>query len=329
MLPSSVSHKLRWISAAIIGAALVAGCASSKKRTTPVLEDVAYEIDRWQYLGRRGRQITTDHYEVYTTLSDPVLLEAIPQVVETAYLFYRQLVPSAREPQERMQVYLFARRAEWAAFTRHLAGPRAETLLKVRQGGYSERGISVAEYVSHSVTFPLLTHEGFHQYLYHCVGRRVPAWLNEGLAVLCEGQRWGDVGLREFDPWYNPSRRNTLADVMLRDKLFALDELLRMNAGQVVGGSTREIGAYYGQVWALMLFLREGEDGMYAERFTRLLHALGSQDLEHAARAAHLGSSRSDFNFGRELFCGFITDDLATFERQYTAFLEKKILSAR
>ena len=50
-----------------------------------------------------------------------------------------------------------------------------------------ERGITVAEYVSHAVTFPLLTHEGFHQFLYHCAYPRVPAWLNEGLAVMCEG----------------------------------------------------------------------------------------------------------------------------------------------
>jgi hypothetical protein len=249
--------------------------------------------------------------------------------METAYLFYRELVPTAREPEQPMPVYLFARRAEWADFTKRFGPQRARTLLKVRNGGYMERGVTVAEYVSHAVTFPLLTHEGFHQFLFHCAHPHVPAWLNEGLAVLCEGQRWGNAGLTEFDPWHNPQRRNTLAEVLLRDELFSLDELLRINAGHVVGGSTRKISAYYGQVWALTLFLREGEEGKYAEGFARLLNALGSSDLENYARAYHVQSSRQSYNFGRDLFCNFISDDLETVEREYLTFMRQRILGAR
>ena len=314
--------------ALVAGVTFMLGCAGSRK-TTPVLEDVPFEIETWQYGGHDGRRITSEHYEIHTTLTDEVLLEALPQVVETAYLFYRELVPASREPQRRMQVYLFARRSEWVAFTRRFGQRRAKTLLKVRRGGYMERGITVAEYVSHAVTFPLLTHEGFHQYLYYCANRRVPAWLNEGLAVLCEGQRWGNVGLKEFDPWHNPVRRNMLAEALLRDDLFSLDELLRINAGHVVGGSTRRVGAYYGQVWMLVLFLREGEEGKYAESFARLLEALGSKDLEDYARAYHVKSARHSYNFGRELFCNFISDDLETVEREYLAFLRRRILGGR
>ena len=328
MLSIPAPQTLRLVPAAVVLLALAGGCTSVHK-TTPVLEDVAYEIDRWGYGGRFGRELTTDHYEIRTTIDDPVLLEAIPQVVETAYLFYRELVPSAREPEERMQVYLFARREEWVDFTKRFAGPRAQVLLKVRNGGYSERGVSVAEYVSHSITFPLLTHEGFHQYLYHCVDGRIPAWLNEGLAVLCEGQRWSNSGLQEFDPWYNPTRRNALADVILRKELFPLDELLCINAGHVVGGSAREIGAYYGQVWALMLFLREGQEGKYAEPFARLLQTIGQQDLDDFARAAYVSANDGEFNLGRELFRSFISDDIETVEREYKEFLNREILNAR
>jgi hypothetical protein len=304
------------------------GCASSKS-ATPVLTDVPFEIQEWEYQGRPGRLVTTEHYKIHATLDDEVLLEALPQAMETAYLFYRQLVPSAREPERHMPVYLFARRGEFASFTKRIAGPRAKTLLKVRRGGYMERGVSVAEYVAHSVTFPLVAHEGFHQYLHHCVSRRVPAWLNEGLAVCCEGQRWSNVGLKEFDPWYNPGRRNTLAEALLRNDIFPLEELLRINAGHVVGGSTREINAYYAQVWALMLFLQEGADGKYADGFARLLNTLGTQDLEPFARAAHLKSTRGPYNYGRELFCNFISDDLETVQGEYVAFMRENVLAAR
>jgi len=304
------------------------GCAGSRN-ATPVLRDVPFEIEAWQYRGNPGQRITTEHYEIYTTLRDEVLLTSLPQAMETGYLFYRQLVPTAREPAQRMPVYLFARRSEWADFTRRLAGPRARTLLKVRRGGYTERGVAVIEYVAHSITFPLVAHEGFHQYVHHCVNRRVPAWLNEGLAVLCEGQRWDSVGLKEFDPWHNPTRRNTLAEALLRKEIRPLDELLQISAGHVVGETTRKIGTYYAQLWALVLFLQEGQEGKYAESFTRLRNTLGSQDLEPFARAAHVKSTYATYSFGRELFCNFISDDLEAVQREYTAFLRQKILGGR
>lgn len=307
---------------------LVGGCASAKK-TPPVLEDVPFRMEPWQYRGSSGRLITTEHYAMYTTLDDFVLLESLPQAMEMAYRYYRELVPSAREPERPMPVYLFAQRDEFASFTRRFAGPRAKTLLKVRRGGYSERGVSVIEYVTHSVTFPLVGHEGFHQYVHHCVPARVPAWLNEGLAVVCEGQRWSDVGLKEFDRWYNPSRRNVLASALVREETFPLDELLRINAGHVVGGSTRRIGTYYAQLWALMLFLQEGEEGRYAEGFTRLRDALGSENLELVAEAAHVSAADRTYSYGRALFAHFISDDLETVEREYTAFMRARILGGR
>lgn len=308
---------------------LVLSACGGAPKSAPAGADVRFESESWRYQGRLGRRLTTAHYEVYTTLDDQVLLDAIPQALESAYQFYRQLVPTAREPQRRMPVYLFARRSEWADFTRRLAGPRAATLLKVRRGGYTERGVAAAEYVSHATTFPLLAHEGFHQFVDHCLGQRLPAWLNEGLAVLCEGQRWGAGGLEGFDPWHNPTRREALAEALLRNELYPLPELLRLSAGQVVGDSARRVGTYYAQLWALMLFLREGEQGRYAAGFDRLRQALGTQDLTPLAQAAFVSSAAPTCDFGCELFRSFIHDDLATVEQQYAAFMRRQVLGQR
>ena len=290
------------------------------------MTDVHFKLEDWRYAGAVGKKITTEHYEIHTTLTDSVLIEALPQAMETAYHFYRELVPTASDVEKPMKMYLFARRSEWANFTRRFGPRRARVLMKIRRGGYMESGITVAEYVSHAVTYPLLTHEGFHQFLYHCGYPRVPAWLNEGVAVYCEGQRWTARGLAEFDPWHNPVRRNTLAERLLRDDLFSLEELLRINAGSVVGGSNKKINAYYGQVWALVLFLREGAEGKYADGFQRLLEALGTRDLEQYARAGHLKSGRGSYNFGRDLFRCFISDDLESVEREYREFMREKFL---
>jgi hypothetical protein len=235
-------------------------------------------------------------------------------------------VPPAHEAEGRMKVYLFASRGQWESFTRRFTGPRAAIFLKVRNGGYSEQGVSVIEYIAHQVTFPLLAHEGFHQYLHHYVNEQIPSWLNEGLAVYCEGQRWGTSQLKEFDPWYNPKRRNDLAEAVVAGRLHPLRELLETDAGKIIEGSDQSVGAYYSQVWALMLFLQNGVNGKYAASFQRLLGELGKADLRQYARTAHIWSDRESYNFGEALFRSFISDDLETAEREYVAFIRERLV---
>lgn len=298
----------------------LAGCAAPRARPP-----VQYESKPWTFAKLPGIKLTTEHYEIYTTLRDEVLRAALPDFVEAAYENYTRLVPPARTPDERMKVYLFASRDQWEAFTRRFTGPQAKVFLQVRNGGYSERGVSVIEYVRHEITFPLFAHEGFHQYVYHTVDAPIPAWLNEGLAVVCEGQRWGSQTIDRFDPWYNPTRRNDLADAIAGDRLHPLRKLLSTDAGRIIGGSSRAVGAYYAQLWALILFLREGTGGKYAADFQRLLDSLGRGELEAHARAAHIGSESPEFNFGAEVFRGFISADLDALESEYQAFMRQRL----
>ena len=303
--------------------AMVVGCGAA--RHEPVV--VPHEIEPWNYGPWEGHKLTTAHYEVYTTVSDLVLVGAFPGLIEGAYEYYQQLVPSRRQPAERMKVFLFATRTQWAHFTRRLTGRRAKVFLKIRNGGYSERGVSVMQYVAHQITFPLLAHEGFHQYLHHCVNPDVPAWVNEGLAVVCEGQRWTTGGLERFDRSYNPLRRNQLGEALMRDRLFSLEELLGTHAGRVVHETSARVATYYAQVWMLTLFLWEGQDGKYAAGLENLLHSLGSPDLQRRLRAELVWGERRTMSRGEALFRSFITDDLETFEREYLAFMRERILN--
>lgn len=300
------------------------GCAERNGAPAAVV-DVPTDQRDWTFADHRGKVITTPNYEIFTTVKEETLLATLPQVVETAYAYYRYLVPTAHEPTERMKIYLFAQRAEWAEFTRRFAGPRSETLLKIRNGGYMENGVAAIEYVAHQTTFPILTHECFHQFLHHCANPRVPAWLNEGLAVVCEGQRWGRVGLREFDPWHNPQRRNALAEALQKNEIFPLQRLVRMNAGHVVGGSNQKIATYYSQVWALNLFLHNGAGGRYREGYQKLLGELSSPQLESIGEAAYVGQE-GRFSLGEALFRRFISDDFDTVEREFVAFMREKTL---
>ncbi|MGD8454024.1 MAG: hypothetical protein PVJ57_19595 [Phycisphaerae bacterium] len=304
---------------------IATGCGPSRPQRVPV----SYEVTGWEFGGAPGQKLTTPHYDVYTTVTDPVLVKAFPELLERAFAFYQELVPLDREPEQRMQVYLFATREQWAYFTRRLTGPRAEVFLRIRNGGYSEGGISVIQYVAHQVTFPLLAHEGLHQYLHHCVRTDVPAWLNEGLAVTCEGQRWTGDGLDAFDRWYNPARKNQLAEALLRKRLFPLQELLATHAGKVVHETSSRVATYYAQVWALTLFLTEGEDGKYAERFDQLRHALSSPELDQrlATEQVFVEGGRR-LSRGEALFRSYISDDVAAVEREYLAFMRERILGS-
>lgn len=312
-----------------LGAALVllSGCASLKGGPEHVA--AAYEAEPWEYGGQPGRKLTTTHYEIFTTLGDPNLVRTLPDLMETAFTRYQERVPAGRKPDARMQVYLFASRAQWADFTRRFTGPRAALFLKVRNGGYSERGVSVIEYTRHQTTFPLMTHEGFHQYVYHYVSDQVPAWLNEGLAVMYEGQRWIGSGAPLFDAWYNPARQNTLAEAVLANKLFPLSELLDTNAGNVVHRSSRTVGTYYAQLWALMLFMEEGAGGKYAAGYRKMLASLSAPDLEQYARASFIWSPSTRYSFGEALFRAFVADDVEQFEAEFHDFLRNKFITRR
>jgi len=314
----------RWMACGVLMLGTLGGCTTPRSSTK-----VPYESEAWRFNDAEGSKLTTEHYEIYTTLRDPVLIEALPAFVEGAYEQYTRLIPPVRAPEERMKVYLFVSRGQWAAFTRKFTGSRARVFLQVRNGGYSERGVSVIQYVTHSVTFPLFAHEGWHQYLYHCVNTKVPAWLNEGLAVICEGQRWDQHGLKEFDPWYNPLRRNDLSQALIANRLYPLRRLLETHAGEVIQGSTQGVATYYAQLWALILFLREGQQGKYAAPFNRMLADLGTSQAEQRARTAHIWSERSAFNFGEALFRAYISEDLESVEQEYFAFLRERFFARR
>lgn len=298
------------------------GCANREKR-----DPITFDTQPWQYGRFAGVQLTTDHYKIYTTLDEPMLTNALPEFAERFYEHCATLIPPSHQPDDRAPIYVFTTRGQWEAFTRRFTGDRAHLYLQVRNGGYSERGTAVIEYVTHQATFALLAHEGFHQYVALHVESQLPAWLNEGLAVYVEGQRWTSRGLDRFDPYFNPRRRNTLARATIADRLHPLEKLLRTHAGEVIQETSQSVLTYYAQVWALVLFLQDGADGKYAPGFQRLLDALHDSELSRHARAAHIWSQRPDYSFGEELFRSFISEDLDTIEREYLAFIKDNLIT--
>lgn len=310
------------VSVTLAGLALV-GCAARHGVQNPAPpQPVA--LQPWRYGRVEGYRVRTAHYQIYTTLTDRGRVEMLAASLERAYQYDRTLLPAAREPDAPMRVYVFARRETWEHFTRRFAPRKADLLMRIRNGGYMERGVCVVEYVAPSVTFPIVAHEGLHQFIWHCADRNTPAWLSEGLAVWCEGQRWGPGGIERFDPWHNPPRRNALAEARVRGELRPLSELLRINAGHVMHERSRRVLGYYGQVWALMLFLRFGDDGAHAAGFDRLLDAVARGQVQTYIEAARL-TEPAPADPGTALFKAFFGPDIDTLNTSYRRFVDEVI----
>lgn len=308
----------------LVGVAAV--LAAALGACTAPQPEVEYTLAEWRFGGRPGYVVTTPHYTIYTTVTDERLARTFPLLVEQAFAQYEALLPASEPPTGRMPMYLFKSRGEWAWFTQRTFPDRAPLLLKIRWGGYSEQGIAAMEYVSHAQTFPLLAHEGLHQYVHHYITRKMPAWLNEGLAVCCEGQRWSGDDEVTFDPYDNTSRRNRLAEMYLAQRLIPLEQLLRTHAGEVMDGPPSQIHSYYAQVWALVLFLRDGQDGKYRPDFDRLLEAMRNDDGVRHARAAYIRASVGEFNYGEHLFRAFFGHDLPAIEQEYHNWIREVLI---
>lgn len=225
-----------------------------------------------------GLQITTQHYEIYTTVQDPLILRQMPMLLESAFRKYVQPVNSEVELEERLVIYFFETRGQWDDFTRHWAGRDAGMYLQIQSGAYYLNGACVSYHIGRDADFSVLAHEGWHQFGTELFAYRLPAWLDEGLATNFEAQQWGRNTV-DFVPRINGGRLWALREGLTRGEIFRLGELLELEPGGVLthGGRLHgiedqpRIATYYAQVYALVRFLREYDYGRYLLRYRALL----------------------------------------------------------
>jgi hypothetical protein len=301
--------------------AIAAGCTTTTVSVPPV------EVNHCEWVcdtGIEGQQLLTPNYDVRTSSADTVLHEYLPTFMETALEQYQELVPPAGEQDERMKIYIFANRPQWAEFTRLYNSPvQANTYLHLHSGGYMDhqRQTVVMWDLGRDHTLGLLAHEGMHQYMACYFPENIPSWLNEGLA--CQWETFDLQGKRPvFTPRMNYLRRNNLRLALAdMDGQIDLPRLLGMNPGYAVRKTGPMVRYYYAQVWSLVLFLREGHVDEYKEGFRNLLADLGTKRMKAAASAYRATNPEATkLSNGEVVFRHYITEDLDTFSRHYHDF---------
>jgi hypothetical protein len=233
------------------------GCASS-----PSLHSAP-----WPGGPEQGRTIVTEHYALHTTIEDSRFLADLSATMELAYEQYGRLAPLSRQPR-RLHAYIYAYRDEWADYTEAITGSLAPVYLQIHRGGYAHGDIFATFYHGHPQTLAVCRHEGWHQYVANGFERRLPPFLEEGIATLFEA---GFDGGNIHRPLPNGTRQLRLAEAVRRKRAWPLRELLGMHAGDVIGSDGPQIDTFYAQAWALARFLLEDE--RYRDGFIRMVAA--------------------------------------------------------
>ncbi len=297
-----------------------------------------FREEPWSFDGRGGLAISTPHYRLFTTQTDPVMVGRIPAFIESALAHYRTVVTGPEAPLPApagapMATFLLRHRSEWERLTQQLLGEDAGPFLRISRGGYAWAGNAVVLDLGLHDTLTILAHEGWHQYTQRTFRQPLPAWLEEGIAALCEGRRPG----LDHDPRHNPERRNQLARLAAAGRLRTLERLALLpgvpGESPTAANVASDTGSlppldYYAQAWGAAMFLR---DGAHAESLRRCVADACAGAM--AARIVEsLGPARAEALVGRarglavlEAYFAPSPDHLRRIESDYLAYVNELV----
>ncbi len=299
-----------------------------RKQNLPDLES----IEPWQNIYGPGVKLTTDHYEIFSTLMDRNMLSRIPSFMESAYVTYCSQLPEPVGASARFTIYLFADRAQWEHFTWSFTGEQAEIFYKIKAGAYCHNGVCVAYDIGTERTLSTLGHEGWHQFSSRHFTYRLPSWLDEGVAMLFETYSYKN-GTIIFEPAKNNYRLEALRKTLVSGIMIPLNELTAINPGQVLAtNETEPVSAFYSQSYALVRFLRESDQGKRREIYNKLLADgfLGKWPLDDVSREIAIDRNLPrtilwNHIVGTQLFQQYIHEDLDKIELEYLEFCRQII----
>ena len=287
-------------------------------------------VEHWENEYGEGLRLTTAHYEILTTLLEPLMLTQIPGFVESCYSSYNKQLPKPMDTKTKLLVYLFSTRKQWEDFTKKFTGRQAEMYCKIKAGAYYLNGACVAYNIGRERTFSVLGHEGWHQFNSRLFKYRLPSWLDEGIAMLFEASRY-DKGMFYFEPARNLNRLGALKTTLMKNKMIPLEKLITLNPGEVLATNQDDaVIAFYSQSYALVRFLREDGYGRRLSNYHQML--MDGLDGRWSLNEK-LKTVAADRNIpltvgwnrivGKKLFEEYIGDDFTALNDEYVRFCRK------
>jgi len=297
---------------------------------------VVQSVSEWENPYGTGLVIKTSRYDIYTTMSDALMLRQLPTFLECAGNEYLKSSGIKVTSDARYTVYIFETREQWEQFGKEFTGSLWPVYQKIDKGAYYIKGACVSYNIGRNDTLSILAHEGWHQFSHRHFKYRLPAWLDEGLAMQFEGFQ-PHKGRYVFASSLNSLRLNGLK------KSFELGQptftdLLGVNPAAVIDGDPKgaedRINSYYSRLYAFIRFLNEYAAGMYSGRFHKLIldGCEGKWELP-----AELAFSLEDRNtvlttainkeLGVRVFANYYGTKLRTMEDQFSMYCYSLVLN--
>lgn len=290
-------------------------------------------VEPWTFEGRTGRILITSGHRVHTTIAEQNTLLALAPFLDALVERYRTALGDLPAPDRPMDTFLFAERGEWQNYTREIMKERAALYLNLGRGGYSVRGTAVLfdiDETGYRDTFSIIAHEGWHQYTQVVFQHALPTWLEEGIATWMEGRVERGDGAVVFDGLANRARLEMLSNALNTGRLIKLTELIERVPQQFLQEGDRHqtrLLTYYAQVWALVNFLYEGENGLYREALERVLQdAADGRIVSTILTSPYIAGQQQRRTMatsvlGPGVILAYFNRDLAEFDEQFNAYI--------
>ena len=296
-------------------------------------------VEPWEFRQFKGELVTTSTHRLHMTLPEGRLRDEVPMFMESAVNHYRAMITDVDEDgvllpvtPDRLDVFLFGDREEWADWTRWRLGRDARLYLKIELGGYTIDSESVLFDIGRVDTLCLLAHEGWHQYTQGLFKHPLPVWLEEGLATYAEGHRFRRSDSKPiFMPWRNLERYWQLRIARRDGRLISVDELIERTPQDFVSRGEKALLNYYAQVWVMTHYLMEGRGGEYRKGLSKLVRDAAeghiTSSLYDSARSLGRRGRNPGNSMGAAIISAYFDQDVKRFKVGYEEFLEKVLAS--
>jgi hypothetical protein len=262
--------------------------------------------------------LRTTHYRLFTTLPPSILIDRLPAFLEDALGEYRLRFGGLPAPTTALDTYVVAGRDQWLRLAARLIGPQAAAFQTIPRGGLTAGGRAMLYDIGARDTFALAAHEGWHQFSQATFAQALPTWLEEGVATTFEGFVWDTnaPGRALFRPWANLERFDQLRLAAAWGRLLPLEQLLEAGPAELAALGTDAPLDYYAQIWALTMFLREGEGGRYSPGLRRWTADAARGTVPRRA------PGRSDVE---SLFAVYFGADISAVDVQFGHFVQRVV----
>jgi hypothetical protein len=294
----------------------------------PLIPSPIRSVQEWDQGGGPGVLVRTERYALRLAVKDPVFRDRLPAYMEACSDAYARAIGPLPVPSEPMDLYVFASRGPWEAWTRKTLGRDADLYLGLGRGGFTTDGTSVLYDIGRVDTLTIMAHEGWHQFSQKSLREPLPTWLEEGLACWMEGTRMNRDGQpTAFRPWRNFERWNEARNAVTGERTLTLRELLETSPQECLEEGKDELLTYYAQAWALVHFLHDAENGRYREGLQAMVRDAAEGKLVERLQASRFAGDGATARRAARARTGplalreYVEPNLDRLEVQYDQFL--------